>query len=69
MAGATLIAALQAVVLRAAVTHGGARADLNAANVQTLFNLSASHVQARRLYDSGFSLLERLPHAAAKAVL
>ena len=66
---AALNAAVQAAVLRVAITLGGASADLSASNVQTLFNLAGSHVHQRRLYEGGLSLPSRLAHSNAKALL
>ena len=77
--GLALLDALRAAMLRVAVlTHGGGGgggsavgpvAALTEANVATLFNMSASTIANRRLYDAGLALPSRLPHAAAKELL
>jgi hypothetical protein len=67
--GSALLSALKASVLRVAVAVGGADAALSESNVDALFNLSASAVQARHLYEGGLSLPSRIPHARAKALL
>ena len=68
-AGAAFTIALQGVVLRVAVRVGGASPQLDDGNVRGLFNLSASHVAQPHLYNAGWSLPSRLPHAQAKALL
>ena len=67
--GAAFLAALRGAVLRVAKAVGGADAALDESNVVTLFNLAASHVQQRRLYDAGLSLPIRLPWPEARALL
>ena len=67
--GQAVAAAVQALVLRVAAASGVAAAALDAGNVQSLFNLSASHVAQQRLYDGGLMLPSRLPHANAKRLL
>jgi hypothetical protein len=67
--GNAVLTALKAAVLRVAVAVGGADAALSESNIDSLFNLSASAVQARHLYDGGLSLPSRLPYARAKALL
>ena len=66
---AALNAAVQAVVVRVAVSLGVASNDFNAINAQTLFHLAGSHVHVRRLYEGGLSLPSRLAHPYAKALL
>ena len=60
---------LQTIVLRVAVSHGGANQGFSALQVQSFFALSCSTVQAARLYSGGISLPSLLPHARAKALL
>ena len=67
--GGAVLTALLPVVLRVALTEGGASAELTGVNALTLFNLSASHVAVQRLYDGGLSLPSRLPWPRAKALL
>ena len=67
--GLAFIAALQTIVLRVAVSHGGANQGFSALQVQSFFALSGSTVQAERLYSGGISLPSLLPHAKAKALL
>ena len=67
--GQAVLAALRTATLRVALAVGGADPSLGEAQVQTLFNLSASHVAARRLYDGGLSLPSRLPWPQAKALV
>ena len=68
-AGAAFTIALQGVVLRVAVRVGGASPQLDDGNVRGFFNLSASHVAQQHLYNAGWSLPSRLPHAQAKVLL
>ena len=65
-AAAALLQCLRAAVLRVAAA---AHRDLTEENVATLFNLSGSTVATRGLYQAGFTLPTRLPHAAARALV
>ena len=65
-AAAALLQCLRAAVLRVAAA---AHRDLTDENVATLFNLSGSTVATRGLYQAGFTLPTRLPHAAARALV
>jgi hypothetical protein len=56
-------------MLRVALTTAGADASLNDQSMATLFNLSASTIHAKRLYDGGLSLPSKLPHARAKTLV
>ena len=67
--GVVLLDALRAAVLRVAIAAGGADATLSHTQIATLFNLSASHVATKRLYDGGLSLPSKLDHGRAKALL
>jgi len=67
--GAAVVNALLPVVLRVALAEGGAESTLNAGNLLTLFNLSASHAASQRLYEGGLSLPSRLPWESAVALL
>jgi len=67
--GAGVLHGLQGSVLRVAVSVGGADASLSAAQIATLFNMSASTVATQRLYDGGLSLPSKLPWRNAKALL
>ena len=65
--GTALLDALRPVVQRVAGTVAGSALTL--AQMITLFNLSASHVASRRLYDSGLTLPSKLPWPQAKELL
>ena len=67
--GLAFIAALQTIVLRVALSHGGANQGFTALQVQSFFAMACSNVQAKRLYDGQISLPSLLPHARAKALL
>ena len=67
--GIAVLDALRAAVLRVAIAVGGADPAMSAMQVTTLFNLSASHVATKRLYDGGLSLPSKLPWDRAKALL
>ena len=65
--GLAFISALQAVVLRVAVSSGNSM--LNEASIRTLFSLSGSQVSTQRPYEQTVFLASKLPHAKAKALL
>jgi hypothetical protein len=67
--GQAVLAALRAATLRVALAVGGADTSLGEAQMQTLFNMSASHVAAKRLYDGGLSLPSKLPWPRAKELV
>jgi hypothetical protein len=67
--GQAVLAALRAATLRVALAVGGADPSLGEAQITTLFNLSASHVATRRLYDGGLSLPSKLPWLRAKELV
>jgi hypothetical protein len=67
--GQAVLAALRAATLRVALAVGGADPSLGEAQITTLFNLSASHVAAKRLYDGGLSLPSKLPWPRAKELV
>ena len=67
--GIAVLDALRAAVLRVAIAVGGADPAMSAMQVTTLFNLSASHVATKRLYDGGLTLPSKLPWERAKALL
>jgi len=67
--GQAVLHGLRGSALRVAIAVGGADASLGEAQVATLFNLSASHVATKRLYDAGLSLPSKLPWPNAKALL
>jgi hypothetical protein len=57
------------MVRRVAVTVGGADPALSESNIESLFNLSASNVHTRRLYEGGLTLPSRMSHGRARALL
>ncbi|MDC0525999.1 hypothetical protein OAO87_03275 [bacterium] len=67
--GIAVLDALRAVVLRVAVAAGGADSAMSEMQATTLFNLSASHVATKRLYNGGLSLPSKLSWERAKALL
>jgi hypothetical protein len=67
--GVAVLAALRGVVLRVAVTVGGADLSLTDINVMSLFNLSGSTFLSQRKYDGGLSLPSKLPFSSAKALV
>ena len=67
--GVAVLAALRDVVLRVAVTVGGADLTLTSVNVMSLFNLSGSTFLSQRKYDGGLSLPSKLPFSSAKALV
>ena len=67
--GIAVLDALRAAVLRVAVASGGADSAMSEMQVTTFFNLSASHVATKRLYNGGLSLPSKLPWERAKALL
>jgi hypothetical protein len=67
--GVAVLAALKAMVRRVAVTVGGADPALSESNIESLFNLSASNVHTRRLYEGGLTLPSRMSHGRARALL
>ena len=67
--GVAVLAALRGVVLRVAVTVGGADLSLTDVNVMSLFNLSGSTFLSQRKYDGGLSLPSKLPFSSAKALV
>ena len=67
--GVAVLAALRGVVLRVAVTVGGADLSLTDVNVMSLFNLSGSTFLSQRKYDGGLSLPSKLPFSSAKALI
>jgi hypothetical protein len=67
--GQAVLAALRAATLRVALAVGGADPSLGDAQITTLFNLSASHIATRRLYDGGLSLPTKLPWPRAKELV
>ena len=66
--GTALLNAIHSALLRIAV-KGGATAALSEASVATFWNLSASTIANRHLYDGGLSLPTALPWRRAKALL
>ena len=58
--GIAVLDALRAAVLRVAVASGGADSAMSEMQVTTLFNLSASHVATKRLYNGGLSRPSKL---------
>jgi hypothetical protein len=67
--GVAVLAALRGVVLRVAVTVGGADLSLADVNVMSLLNLSGSTFLSQRKYDGGLSLPSKLPFSSAKALV
>jgi hypothetical protein len=67
--GVAVLVALRGVVLRVAVTVGGADLSLTDINVMSLFNLSGSTFLSQRKYDGGLSLPSKLPFSSAKALV
>ena len=67
--GVAVLDSLRGVVLRVAVSVGGAAMSLTDVSIMTLFNLSGSTFVSQRKYDGGLSLPSKLPFSSAKALV